>query len=154
MITFKEYADKNSITYEAVRQQVARYSEELEGHIIRKGRVQFLDEEAVAFLNEHRSPLPAAVYRDDPRIAELELKLKKAEEGAKELWKQLKLKDATIDKLVDQTQQLQLKADKVQQLEAAASIQKADLENLQAELQVEKSRRIPFKEYLKRRKGE
>lgn len=154
MITFKEYAERNNITYEAVRQQVARYSEELEGHIIRKGRVQFLDEEAVLFLNEHRSPLPAVIYREDPRIAELEQQLKQTEAAAKELWEQIQKQAATIDKLVDQNRELQLKAESVARLEASNKQREEANEKLQRELQLEKQRRIPFKEYWDRRKGE
>ena len=50
LISIKDYAKNNRISYEAVRQQVKRYSAELAGHIVKDGRQQFLDEEAVLFL--------------------------------------------------------------------------------------------------------
>ena len=37
-------AKQNNISYEAVRKQVARYKDELKGHLIKEGRQQFLDE--------------------------------------------------------------------------------------------------------------
>ena len=39
-----------------------RYSTELEGHIHQKGRTQYLDDEAVAFLDQHHAPKPIAIY--------------------------------------------------------------------------------------------
>lgn len=54
MLSFAEYAEQQRISYEAVRQQVARYQDVLEAHIIRKGRRRLLDDEAIEFLNRHR----------------------------------------------------------------------------------------------------
>ena len=48
-VSLKDYAEQKRVSYEAVRQQVIRYKKELGNHIIRDGRQQFLDEEAVAF---------------------------------------------------------------------------------------------------------
>ena len=44
MVTLKEYAEKKSISYEAVRKQVSRYREELGDHIKKEGRTQYLDD--------------------------------------------------------------------------------------------------------------
>ena len=78
LITLKEYAARKSITYEAVRQQVIRYKKELEGHIIREGRQQFLDEEAVAFLDARRLKNPIAIFHQnkDDAIKQLEEQVK------------------------------------------------------------------------------
>lgn len=62
MITLKDYAKETGVTYEAVRQRVKRYEKELEGHIHRQGRTQYLDDVAVAFLNEHRLQEPTVLY--------------------------------------------------------------------------------------------
>lgn len=62
MITIKDYAKETGVTYEAVRQRLKRYQEELEGHVHRQGRTQYLDDVAVAFLNEHRLIQPTVVY--------------------------------------------------------------------------------------------
>lgn len=74
VISLKDYAKQNNISYEAVRQQVVRYKEELDSHIIRDGRQQFLDEEAVAFLDARRQKNPVAIIQigKDERIQELE----------------------------------------------------------------------------------
>lgn len=65
VISLKDYAKQNNITYEAVRQQVVRYKDDLAEHIIRDGRQQFLDEEAVAFLDSKRQKNPVAIIQQD-----------------------------------------------------------------------------------------
>ena len=65
IISLKDYAKQNRISYEAVRQQVVRYQDELAGHLIRDGRQQFLDEEAVAFLDARRKKNPVAIIQMD-----------------------------------------------------------------------------------------
>ena len=74
VISLKGYAKNNNISYEAVRQQVVRYASELEGHIIKDGRQQFLDEEAVTFLDEKRKKNPVIIYQasKDEEIERLE----------------------------------------------------------------------------------
>ena len=75
MISLKEYAKQNHITYEAVRAQVKRYREQLDDHIIQDGRSQYLDDIAVAFLDERRQKNPVVVYQQskDEAIEELRL---------------------------------------------------------------------------------
>lgn len=65
VISLKDYAAQNNISYEAVRQQVVRYKDELAGHVIRDGRQQFLDEDAVAFLDAKRQKNPVAIIQMD-----------------------------------------------------------------------------------------
>lgn len=71
VMTLRDYAKKSNISYEAVRKQVVRYQEELAGHLIKDGRQQFLDEEAVAFLDAKRKKNPVAIYQMD-KDAEIE----------------------------------------------------------------------------------
>lgn len=73
LMTIKQFAESQGITYEAVRRQVARYSEELSDHIIRKHRTQYLDEKAVEFLKERRreSPIVMQVVDQSEEIEEL-----------------------------------------------------------------------------------
>lgn len=54
--TIKEYARSRGISHEAVRRQLVRYAEELEGHITKQGRSKYLDDKAVEFLDQHRLP--------------------------------------------------------------------------------------------------
>lgn len=74
VITLRDYAKQNNISYEAVRKQVVRYQDELAGHLIKDGRQQFLDEEAVAFLDARRQKNPVAIIQieKDEKIDQLE----------------------------------------------------------------------------------
>lgn len=74
VITLRDYAKQSNISYEAVRKQVVRYQDELAGHLIRDGRQQFLDEEAVAFLDARRQKNPVAIIQveKDEKIDQLE----------------------------------------------------------------------------------
>ena len=54
LISIKDYAKKKGVSYEAVRKQVIRYKSDLEGHITKVNRTQFLDDEAVSFLDTKR----------------------------------------------------------------------------------------------------
>lgn len=65
VITLRDYAKQNNVSYEAVRKQVVRYADELGNHIIKDGRQQFLDEEAVAFLDAKRQKNPVAIIQQD-----------------------------------------------------------------------------------------
>lgn len=65
MITIKQYANDKNITYEAVRKQLKRYKNELEGHITLHGRTQYLDEAAVAFLDEKRNSSPVVIINQN-----------------------------------------------------------------------------------------
>ena len=77
--SLRDYAKEKNISYEAVRKQVARYKEDLAGHIIMDGRQQFLDEEAIAFLDAKRQKSPVAIIQQDKdeRLEELEDQVKK-----------------------------------------------------------------------------
>lgn len=100
MITIRDYASDVGVSYEAVRQQIKRYSKELKGHIHQDGRTQFLDDAAVSFLNEKRAKNPVVVYDKgrDQRLQELE-------EENKDLWKALnEAKDKVIELVGAQAQ--------------------------------------------------
>lgn len=62
MISLKDYAKNKGVSYEAVRKQVSRYKTELEGHIQKVNRTQYLDDEAVAFLDAKRQENPIVIY--------------------------------------------------------------------------------------------
>lgn len=89
MISLKDYAAQRNITYEAVRKSVTRYKDELEGHITIVDRTQYLDDEAVAFLDEKRKKNPVVIIQQNKdevieqqaaQIAELKDKLLAAQE--------------------------------------------------------------------------
>lgn len=94
VVSFKDYAKQNNISYEAVRKQVARYKDELKGHLIKEGRQQFLDEEAVAFLDQKRQQSPIAIIQQD-KDEEIE-KLRGDLDAAKTLIIALQQREASL----------------------------------------------------------
>lgn len=101
MVSIKEYAAQKGVSYEAVRKQVSRYKKELEGHITKVSRTQYLDDEAVAFLDGKRQENPVVllqVNKDEEiqrlhdenkalllKVAELQDALLKEKDTVKEL---------------------------------------------------------------------
>lgn len=65
LMTIKQFADDQGVSYEAVRKQVSRYAEELSGHILKQNRTQYLDEKAVEFLKERRRESPIIMQTMD-----------------------------------------------------------------------------------------
>lgn len=65
VMSIKDYAKARNISYEAARQQVKRYAEELDGHITKQNRTQYLDDFAVELLDEHRQQNPVVVINQD-----------------------------------------------------------------------------------------
>ncbi len=61
MVSIRDYAKMNNVSYEAIRQQVKRYEDELNGHIIKQNRTQYLDDAAVDILDQHRKENPVVV---------------------------------------------------------------------------------------------
>lgn len=78
MVSLKEYAKNKGVSYEAVRKQVNRYKDELKGHISKVNRTQYLDEEAVVFLDSKRAESPIIIMESgkDEEIQRLEMENK------------------------------------------------------------------------------
>ncbi len=74
MITIRDYAKENNVSYEAIRKQIKRYEDELNGHIFKQNRTQFLDDIAVAILDQHRRENPVIIVNQDTdyRLKQLE----------------------------------------------------------------------------------
>lgn len=74
MVSIRDYAKMNNVSYEAIRQQVKRYEDELNGHIIKQNRTQFLDDVAVNILDQHRKENPVVIINKDTdsRLKQLE----------------------------------------------------------------------------------
>ena len=112
MISIKDYAERNHISYEAARKQVARYRDDLLGHIIIQGRTQYLDDDAVAFLDEHRAANPVVIIEGDKntQIEELKIQNENLKLRVMELQDQLiKSKDALLERdkeLIDLREQV------------------------------------------------
>ena len=65
MVTIKDYADSQNVSYEAVRKQIVRYKDELDGHIAVKNRTQYLDDWAVKFLTGRRREHPVILVNQE-----------------------------------------------------------------------------------------
>ena len=127
VITLRDYAKQNNISYEAVRKQVVRYQDELAGHLIKDGRQQFLDEEAVAFLDAKRQKNPVAIIQMDKneQIEQLE------NENKQLLLKLATVQDALLAEKEKTQQLLDEKKDQIALLEAdneAARVKTAQAE--------------------------
>lgn len=109
LLTMKEYAESRKVTYEAVCKQVRQYKKkELKGHLTYQGKLTFLDETAVDFLDRHRmkrnivlAPTSEEVQRD---MRHLQSELTRA-------WQE-------VDRL--KTQIIDLQAEKVELVEDRA----------------------------------
>ena len=67
LLSIREYAKSRFITYEAARRQVIRYEKELRGKIEIKARTQYLNDQAIEFLDQHRKDSPVTVYKEKER---------------------------------------------------------------------------------------
>ncbi len=136
MIQIKDYAKEKRVSYEAVRQQINRYREELGDHIIKKGKTQYLDDTAVAFLDERRQSNPVIVYEHDKDVQIDELK--QQNENLKSIVADLQAQIIEKDNLVIKTQGVLLETNQ----QMLALEQKSDEERKQMEEVVESNRQM------------
>ena len=129
MTSIKDYAKNNGVSYEAVRQQIARYRDEISGHIVKKGKTQYLDEEAVAFLDGKRKENPVILLErnKDEEIDRL------TEENKALLVKLATVQDQLIEAIpkIAQAEQSQLL---LEAKEATNEAQKAQIESQQEQI--------------------
>lgn len=95
MVTIRQLAENSNISYEAARQQVTRYKEELGEHLVYKGKTRFLDEEAVSILQKIKETNPVSMMN-----AEKDNKIKQLESDKEKLL-------ARVAELEDQVKKLQ-----------------------------------------------
>lgn len=128
MITVKQYAEERGITIQAVHQSMSgkRKKERLDGHVHVIDGVKWLDEEAVAVLDEHRNKNPIVIIQQDKD--ELIEQLRRERE---ELLMKVAAQGARIGELAD------WKAEKAVEI-AEASQAKLMLESTKGELEAAK----------------
>lgn len=142
MITIREYARKNNVSYEAIRKQIKRYENELKEHIIKQHRTQFLDEVAVEILDRHRGESPIVIVNQDTSS-----KLQLLEEENKNLLVKVA---AQADKISQLSEELKNKTEKMTSLlledkEKTLLLeqkknQEEELERLKKELEAERNK--------------
>lgn len=136
-ITLRDFAKENGVSYEAVRQQVNRYAAELEGHIHKQGRTQYLDDVAVSFLNSKRAQNPMIVY-DKDRDEELQELRGKVNALQEKVIAAQELALASQGALVEaQAARMALAAAEDQRDQMAAAAEKAHQEAAEARLREE-----------------
>ena len=143
MISIKDYAAQNNVSYEAVRQQVNRYAAGLDGHIIKVSRTKYLDDDAVAFLDEKRKVNPVVVIErsKDEELEQLKnenkmllLKLVEAQDEGKLLLKEnMSLKVELLEKPKNEEE---IRA----AVEAAELEKQKEIDALRAELELERNK--------------
>ena len=79
MKTVKDYARERSVTHQAVYQMIKTHQEELDGLIVKQGRIRFLTEEAEAILDKYRNQSQIVLEKADQTeyIKQLEEEVKK-----------------------------------------------------------------------------
>ena len=142
MITIREYARKNNVSYEAIRKQIKRYENELKEHIIKQNRTQFLDEVAVEILDRHRGESTIVIVNQDTSS-----KLQLLEEENKNLLVKVA---AQADKISQLSEELKNKTEKMTSLlledkEKTLLLeqkknQEEELERLKKELEAERNK--------------
>ena len=104
MLTIREYADKHKVSYEAVRSQVVRYKDELSEHISIRDRKQYLDDWAVAFLDERRREHPVTVINTsrNEEIERLQAEIEKLQAKVFDLQEERNTAHKRIEALQDE----------------------------------------------------
>ena len=119
MKKLQDFARECGVTDRAIQKHLKTYAEELEGLYQRKGpNGTWLSDEACEILRSKMKQLPPAVFTPDPSVQELEQDLAEVKILAKEYWEQLKEKEKSMRLLIEQNNDLQLKAASVARLEA------------------------------------
>ena len=67
MLSIRDYAKQRGISYEAARKSVVKYAKELDKHIIKNGKKQFLDSEGVEILDQHRAPKDESIVYEEKK---------------------------------------------------------------------------------------
>lgn len=143
MISIKDYAAQHGISYEAARQQISRYSgREVDGfriseHINKVGRTQYLDDEAVDFLNERRSRNPVIVQQEGQsetiermraRIDALQNRLIEAQDEYRTLLQDKHAIEMQAQKLLEDKQQVEELRASTEAAEKRAEVAESDKE--------------------------
>lgn len=97
MISVRKFAEKESVSPQAVYKLLKTHKEQLKGHINETKKGKFLDEYAVTYLQEHMVGKPAVVYdrKLEKEIEDLKKQLKDAQD-------EIIVKNAMISQAQDQ----------------------------------------------------
>ena len=163
MITVKQFADERGISIQAVHQAMNRKKnkEKLEGHVHIVDGAKWLDDEAVAILDESRKKVSVVIQREDSdeRVRQLEaenknLLIKVAAQADKiatlSEWKSdnamlIATADLTKKALADATEQLDQVPERIREVETKLTEHyQEEIERLMNELNEERNRKWKF----------
>lgn len=147
--SIKQIAEEQNVSYEAIRKQIARYSEELKGHIIRKNRTQYIDQWGYDFLKEKRRENPIILMNMDTNEQLEELKVqvdflknqllesqKKVIELQEENQKSIESKiryEALLETTKEKDERLKDAQEQIQDLKAEGAIKAKEIDDLKKE---------------------
>lgn len=142
MLSLTEYAEQQHISYEAVRQQVARYQNELDGHIVRQGRKRLLDDVAIEFLDSHRQEALGLGPNISVENAQLQKDLDAANHENMELLREISALKDTVILLTNEISEknLLLAASKEEQQKYLQAV--AETDDLKEKLEIQRAQTI------------
>lgn len=156
--TIKDIAKEFNCSYEAVRQQTKRYSKELAAHAYSNGRITYYDQWAVDFIDRHRNK-NIVVEESNDIIEELQKKneilLEKVAVQADKLAAQSEELRQNDKLLLEAENNKQLVAHQREQIELhqeTMAAQQNEIEELKAQLEVERNRKLSLAERFRGRK--
>ena len=137
VMTLRQFADAEGVTYESVRRLVTKYAEDLGNHIYTKDNTRFLDEWALAFLREKRrqSPIIRVVEDRGEEIQALQDQIAALESQKAELTARLL---AAQDKIAEAKSQTAVVQDKlIESQQRVIALQENETKYLEARLEVD-----------------
>lgn len=143
LVSLKQFADEQKVTYQAVWKQVVRYEKELTGHIIKDNNTQYLDETAVEFLKEKRKKQPIILMNmdKDEEIESLKAQLSAVKDALIAVQEQLAKSKDDLIKEKDKVIVLQDNAVKYNALLEDHQKKEAELQEAKAEAEMLKKER-------------
>lgn len=117
MISIKDYAKKQGVSYEAIRKQVNRYKDELGEHLIKRERTQYLDEEGEKILDSKRQNNPVVYVESAEKQENADLK-----KELEELKRKYEEKDSAMNKMAESMSEILKTSNENAQLAANARL--------------------------------
>ena len=134
MIKLQDFAKQQGVTDRAIQKHLKNYAAELEGLYERKGpNGTWLTEEACEFLKGKMKQQPMAVFDKDPRLEELQYRVKELEQLLSEKDKMLTLSQKATQEAQDKVNLMLDEVKKVKALEEGKEVLEGKIEALKSE---------------------
>jgi chromosome segregation ATPase len=152
-MSMRDYSRLRAVTYEAVRQQVARYQKELEGHTFKENcsKKIMLDEFAIRFLDKHRMTRTVVVKASED---ETQKELERLRQQVEQLNAELHLAKDEINEIRKSKEQLLIDNARNETLLALADKEHTLLEEAKKDLIISQRELEETKQEISRTKQE